>query len=116
MAKNTGIPYEKLNQQIFSILVNQDSVENVEVEHDVVIEGKTTNHQIDVYWEFKIGGILYSTVVQAKHWDQNVNQGELLKFKAVLDDLPGQPRGIFITSKPEFDSKSGLIGLYGRDR
>lgn len=115
MTKNTGTPYEKLNQQIFSILVNQDSVDNIDVKHDVIINGKTINHQIDVYWEFKIGGIIYSTIVQAKHWNYDVNLGELLKFKAVLDDLPGQPRGIFITSKgyqkgaKKFAEKHGIV-------
>jgi len=97
MTHNTGIPYELVTQQIFLILVNQDVVRNIEVRHDVVLQGKTAKHQIDVYWEFEVAGIRYATVVQAKDWSSLVNQGELLKFKAVLDDLPGQPRGIVVT-------------------
>jgi restriction endonuclease len=98
MSKNTGHPYEKLTQQIFSEILNRDEVTNIEVRHDVTLTGITTNHQIDVYWEFEQGGIKYTTVVQAKDWTTNtVDQGELLKFKGVLDDLPGQPRGVFVT-------------------
>src|ERR1039458_4298024 len=94
---NTGIPYEILTKMIFEDIVNQKSVETIQVRHNVLLTGKTLTHQIDVYWEFVVGGISYRTVVQAKDWATPVNQGELLKFKAVLDDLPGQPRGVFVT-------------------
>jgi Restriction endonuclease len=36
-------------------------------------------------------------VVQVKDWMNPVNQGELFKFKGVLDDLPGRPTGIVVT-------------------
>jgi len=101
---NTGIPYEQLAQGIFQQILQLDGVANVKVQHNVTLEGKSVNgdgkratHQIDVYWEFELGGILYKTAIQAKDWGSNLNQGEVLKFKAVLDDLPGQPRGIIVT-------------------
>jgi hypothetical protein len=99
MQKSTGVPYELLTRMIFDAIFNQDwkGVSNIEVKHDVTLVGKTTTHQVDVYWEFKVGGISYVTVVQAKDWMSAVNQGELLKFKGVLDDLPAQPRGVFVT-------------------
>jgi len=98
MATNTGIPYEKLTQQIFYQIVNQNSVDTIKVKHNVHLQGKSSvTHQIDVYWEFKKGGIKHSVIVQAKDWGKPVNQGELFKFKCVLDDLPGQPKGIFVT-------------------
>jgi hypothetical protein len=97
--KNTGVPYEFLTRMIFDVVVNQDreGICTIEVKHDITLVGKTTTHQIDVYWEFEVGGIRYITVVQAKDWNNPVSQGELLKFKAVLDDLPSQPRGVFVT-------------------
>jgi len=61
------------------------------------LQGKTTSHEIDVYWEFFLGGIKYITLIQAKDWESKVPQGEMLKFKSVIDDIPGQPRGIFVT-------------------
>lgn len=96
MPKNTGRQFEKLTQQIFAEVLNRGEVRTVEVRHDVTLAGKTTNHQVDVYWEFERGGIRYITVVQAKDWTRLVGQGELLKFKEVLDDLPHQPRGVFV--------------------
>jgi hypothetical protein len=99
MPKNTGIQYESLTRIIFHAILNHDRerVFNIEVKHDVDLVGKTTTHQVDIYWEFDVGGISYTTVVQAKDWMNPVNQGELLKFKEVLNDLPGQPRGVFVT-------------------
>lgn len=91
--------YELQIREIFQQLLNQDYVPNVLVEHDVVKQGITTKHQIDVYWEFKLGDIVYRTVVQAKNWAKPVDQGEILKFEAVLRDLPGQPRGIIVTAQ-----------------
>lgn len=95
--KNTGRDYESLVETVFSQLLEQDSVKNVVIERNKILQGKTTTHEIDVYWKFKVGGIEYETIIQAKDWSQKVPQGEMLKLKAILEDLPGQPRGIFIT-------------------
>jgi len=97
MGKNTGKPYERLAQAVLQAIINQSDVHNIEVQHDVTLQGKLTSHQIDVYWKFSVGGVEYETVVQAKDWNEPVNQGEMLKFKAVLDDLPGQPRSIVVS-------------------
>jgi hypothetical protein len=97
MKDNPGNPYEELSQIVFQSILSQGDLPNVAVQHNVTLRGKHTNHQIDVYWKFEVGGIQYETIVQAKDWKNPVNQGELLKFKGVLDDLPGQPKGIFVT-------------------
>jgi hypothetical protein len=98
-SRNTGLPYEALTQAIFQAIHKQEAVQNIRVERNVTLQGKLTTHQIDVYWKFAAGGVTYETVVQAKAWNKPVSKGELLHFKAVLDDLPGQPRGIFVTRK-----------------
>jgi len=97
MVINMGIEYEKLVQGIFDAIFNQERVNNIKVERDVEAQGKTTKHQIDVYWEFEHGGITYKTIVQCKDWNKTVNKGELLKFSQILQDIPGQPRGVFVT-------------------
>ena len=94
----TSREYELLVQAIFQQLHDQDAVVNVVVEHDVVKPGAKTNHQIDVYWEFARAGISYRAVVQVKNWTNRVDQGEVLKFSSVLQDLPGQPRGIMVAA------------------
>jgi hypothetical protein len=97
MAK-TGKPYELLTQSIFQDLVDQSSsASTIGVQHNVTLQGRTTSHQIDVYWKFELAGIVYQTVVQVKDWRRRVDQLHLLAFRTVLDDLPGRPRGIFVT-------------------
>ena len=116
MSKNTGIPYEILTQKIFNLILNNNRVKNINVDHDVELQGITAKHQIDVYWEFEEGGIKYRTIVQTKDWTtQSVKQEQLFAFKCILSDLPSQPRGIFVTHKGfqsgarDFAEKNGII-------
>jgi hypothetical protein len=96
MAVNKGRKYEILTQQVIKQLLAQDKI-LTDVKHDVVIQGKTTRHQIDVYFEMVIGRTTYKSVVQCKNLKGRVCKSQILTFKSVLDDIPGQPRGIFVT-------------------
>jgi len=115
MMKNTGISYELLTQSIFNLIVNEKRVETIDVRHDVELNGITAKHQIDVYWEFREGGVTYKTIVQTKDWSSPVKQEQLFAFKCVLNDLPGQPRGVFVTrtgyqrGAREFAEKNGIM-------
>ncbi len=95
--KNTGKGYEQVVQKVFQSILDQKFVKNITVQHDVTLQGKSTTHQIDVYWEFSDGISTYATIVQAKDYSSNVSQDKLLTFKGVIDDLPNHPKGIFVT-------------------
>jgi hypothetical protein len=116
----TGRSYESVAQGIFQLLVDQDLVHRVAVERDVILQGKTATHQIDVYWKFEMAGQEYETIVETKDWSKPVEQDKLFCFKAVLDDLPGQPKGIFVTRSgyqsgaAEYAKAHGII-LYELD-
>ncbi len=98
MSKNTGKPYERLTQKVFQAIHDDESGDDtISVEHDVKVQGMKTEHQIDVLWRFRSAGVEHTVVVQCKDHADNVSQGDLLLFKAVLDDIPGQPRGVFVT-------------------
>jgi hypothetical protein len=118
--KNTGVPYEKLVQGIFQAIHDQEEVATITVEQNKTLQGKISTHQIDVYWKFQRGGIEHEVIVQAKDWRSAVKQGNLFHFKCVLDDLPSQPRGIFVTrtgyqqGAKEFAVAQGII-LYELD-
>lgn len=55
--------------------------------------------------------------MQAKNWQTKIKQEQVLAFKAVLDDIPGQPRGVLV-SKGAFQTgaqkvaKASGIDLY----
>ena len=113
--KNTGIEYEKLIQEIYTQILKQEDARNVDVKQNIIIKGKTAEHQIDVYWEFEIAGVTYKTIVQAKDWNTTVKQSDIFSFATVLQDIPGQPRGIYITrtgyqkGAKEFAEAHGII-------
>jgi hypothetical protein len=97
MPKKSGTYYEIINREIFESIVNEKRVKTIEVLHDQQLQGKTTKHQIDVYWEFEDSGVTYRNVVQVKDWGGRVTKGEMLKFLKVIEDLPNQPRGFFVS-------------------
>jgi hypothetical protein len=118
--KNTGVPYEKLVQGIFQAIHDQEEVTTITVEHNKTLQGKISTHQIDVYWKFQKAKIEHEVIVQAKDWRSAVKQGDLFHFKSVLDDLPNQPRGVFVTrtgyqqGAKDFAAAHGII-LYELD-
>jgi len=97
MNAKAGQPYEDLTQVIFQLILGQKDIPNVVVERDVTLQGKIRPHQIDIYWKFEVGGVSHEVIVQAKDWQKPVDQLHLLAFTKVLEDLPSQPRGIFVT-------------------
>ena len=92
--KNTGKDYEALTEEVFRRLLSQELC--ADVKRDVKIPGRSTVHQIDVCFEFRAGGIPFRAIVQCKDWGAPVKQEQVLAFRSVLDDIPGQPRGIMV--------------------
>lgn len=89
--------YEKLTEVIFRAIFLRDQVPNLTVERDIILQSTLGPHQIDVFLRFELGGIEYQTIVQTKNWSKPVDKFQLFGFKHILDHLPGQPRGIFVT-------------------
>jgi hypothetical protein len=89
--------HELVSKAIFEALLKQSNAENLEVEHNVCIKGLKTCHQIDVFWKFRMGGVEHTVIVQVKKKKKRENKGELLLLQSVLLDVPGQPRGIFVS-------------------
>jgi Restriction endonuclease len=89
--------YELLVREIYQQMLDQDQAVNVVVQHNVQRQGRATSHQIDVYWEFCLGGVTHKVAVQAKRWKNPIRKGDVLTFKGVLEDLPGTI-GIMVAS------------------
>jgi hypothetical protein len=58
--------HELVSKAIFEALLKQSNAENLEVKHNVCIKGLKTGHQIDVFWEFRVGGLEHTVIVQVK--------------------------------------------------
>lgn len=75
-----------------------DGVENISVEHNVTITGKSgATHQIDVYWEFKLAGVTYRTCVECKNYKAAIKKSQVAAFAEILRDI-GNANGIIATT------------------
>lgn len=94
---NSGSDYEKLTQEIYQALSEADGVENIDIQHNVKLEGRSgCKHQMDVYWEFEILGEKHHVAVECKDYKSEVSIGRLRDFFGVLHDL-GNVKGVFVT-------------------
>src|SRR4029077_8875572 len=60
------------------------------------VRGRSTTHEIDVWWEAEHKGFRRRVAFQCKDLARPVDQGEMLKFRAVLDDLDEEVHGVFV--------------------
>lgn len=96
---NSAKEYELFTQEIYQQLVNSDVVKPTKVEHNVKLKGRSgQEHQIDVYWEYKIAGNLHRVAIECKNYKTKVSLGKVRDFKGVLDDLNGV-NGIMVTKE-----------------
>ncbi|MDV5168814.1 restriction endonuclease [Photobacterium rosenbergii] len=98
MAKK-GTEFELFVKAIYNEILEQDGYENVKVEHDINIMGKSGQlHQIDVYWEFKVAGVTHKVAVECKDFGKSaVSVGRIRDFYGVIEDI-GNVHGVFVTT------------------
>lgn len=90
------------------------AVETAEITQRKIVQGRTTRHEIDVWWVFDWQGHRFTVAFQCKDWARTVEQGELLKFQAVLADLAAHdPSGVFVTRT---GYQSGSLGVASGNR
>ncbi len=96
---NPNTEFERFTQRIYQKLVNNDVIKPTTVKHNVKLKGKSgCEHQIDVYWEYEMDGIINRVAIECKNYDSNVSIGKVREFLSVLLDLDNV-RGIMVTSK-----------------
>ncbi len=94
---NPNIEYEKFTQEVYQTLVNADVVNSTNVKHNIQLVGKSGQaHQIDVYWEYKIAGVVQCVVIECKNYNKPVPIGKVRDFHSVLSDL-NNVAGVMVT-------------------
>lgn len=94
---DVGTEYEQFVQAVYQALVNADDVDTIDVQHNIKLRGKSgCDHQIDVYWEFKLAGQTYRTAIECKAFNTRVSIGRIRDFYGVVLDVPNL-NGIFVT-------------------
>lgn len=94
-----GTEYELFVKQVYETIIRAEGVENVDVQHNIRLKGRSgCEHQIDVYWEFRLAGQIFRTAIECKAFDKTIQVGRIRDFYGVLADVPGLS-GVFVTKK-----------------
>src|SRR5215471_8133830 len=107
--------YEKYVRDITQVLLNAQGLETIRVEHDLLVKGLSREHQVDVYWEYRLGGVLHRVVINCKRYKNTVEVTDVMTLAGALNDMPGA-RGVVVTTvgfqKGAMDyAKAHQIGL-----
>ncbi|MGM9664700.1 MAG: restriction endonuclease [Eubacteriales bacterium] len=103
-----GTEYECWVKYIYECILAHEGVENAELKHNVILTGAGgVKHQIDIYWEFRVGGTLYKTAFECKEYKNPVPKEKIAAFHSIIDDIGGVT-GVYV-SKNGF--QSGAVEL-----
>ena len=92
-----GAEYEKFVQSVYQAILSAEGIDTVDVRHNINLKGNSgCEHQIDVFWEFRLAGQFYRTAIECKSFNTSVNVGRVRDFYGVLVDIPGLI-GVFAT-------------------
>lgn len=82
---------------MYQELVAADVVKTTNVQHNVKLRGKSgQEHQIDVYWEYEIAGVIHRVAIEGKNYKRKISIGAVRDFYGVLSDL-NNVAGIMVT-------------------
>lgn len=60
----------KLIEDMIATIHCDMSVETLEITRDALVEGRTCEHRVDLYWKFKSHDIVYQALVDASHYNE----------------------------------------------
>lgn len=102
------IAYEKLTLEIYQAILEEEDVKATIIQHNVKLKGraiagqKQTEHQIDVYWEYEIAGVVNKVAIECKNYSRPITKSIVTSFHSILTDI-GATTGI-IVAKNGFQS------------
>lgn len=86
--------YQQAVSEIYEAIAGIDTVHTSKAQHNAVIAGNTSDHEVELYWEFTDGGVTYKVLVQSK---EQASLPELFNFMRTLRDIPGLVLGVVVT-------------------
>lgn len=92
---NENTEYEKFAQEVYQDLLKNEGL-TTEVKHNIKLQGKSSKHQIDVYWEYTFAGINHKVAIECKNYNKELSIGLIRNFYGVLNDV-GNINGIIVT-------------------
>lgn len=96
---NENTDYELFTREVYQQLFQAESVENIDIKHNIKIKGKSEQeHQIDIYWEFKQVGEIHKIAIECKNYNKPVSIAKVRDFNSVINDI-GNIKGIMVTKQ-----------------
>lgn len=113
VVSNENTEYELLAKEIYKCLLKSDGIENIDIQHNIKLPGKSgCNHQIDVYWEFKLAGKIHRVAIECKNFSKEVSIAKVRDFFGVTYDI-GNIKGIFASKKGFQSGAKKFADYYG---
>jgi hypothetical protein len=111
---NEDVGYEKFAQSIYQTLLDNEDIKPTKVQHNVDLLGRSgCKHQIDVYWEYEIAGIIHRVAIECKNYNtSNISIGRVRDFFAALTDI-GNISGIFVCKSNYQSGAIKFADFYG---
>lgn len=102
---SNSVEYEKLTKQIYSQILKEEGLNNINVKHNVKIPGKSgVKHQIDVFWQHTYAGTSQNVIIECKYYTYPVSLIHVRNMLGLLQDIPNST-GIIVTTH---DFQSGV--------
>lgn len=95
MVVHDGRDFESLTELVVRLLSEETETPTSDLRRRARVRGRSTTHEIDVWWETEVNGTRRRVAFQCKDLARPVDQGEMLKFRAVLEDLDDEVLGVF---------------------
>lgn len=86
--------YQQVVREIYEAIGDVDVVTTCKAQYKAELEGNTSTHEVDVYWEFTDGDVTYKVIIQPQ---EQATLPELFNFARMLRDIPGLVLGVVIT-------------------
>jgi hypothetical protein len=112
-----GTDYEILVHGLIGRLSSAAGVATTRLEHDVRVQGRGANNQVDVLWDFTdAAGRDQRMIFEAKSYARAVDQGRLHTLRSVVDDIQDARRpvtGAMITTRGYQRGARSIAETYG---
>lgn len=110
-----SIQYEQLTQAVYQELLGREGDRSTEVAHNKNVRGRSgVEHQIDVLWRFRKGGVEHVVFVECKNYAAPLTLEKVRNFFAVLHDI-GNCRGVMVTKTGYQSGVVEFAKYYGID-
>lgn len=108
-----SIQYELLTKQIYEQILTREGQRTITVQHNIPMMGRSgVDHQIDVFWEFKVAGVTHRVAIECKNYASSLTLEKTRNFFGVLHDI-GNCSGIMVTRTGYQSGAAAFAKYYG---